>query len=273
MYELLVTGFLLGLGGSLHCVGMCGTIVTALSFGTRNQSFARTSVIALFNNLGRMSTYMLLGVLAGLISQSSEHLGALLYLRIAAAILMILVGLYLLQWWNGLLVIEKAGLGLWKKIQPIASKINPSRSVFHAWISGMIWGLIPCGLVYSALGIALAKGSVENSLGFMAAFGLGTLFPMLLMAVGFSSIAQWLKKPLFKWLVSFSMIGFGVWSLVMLAMHSGHGANHSGHNNHKNHDPQQMQNMDHSAHKNHKPNIENNKPNDDDKSNEHHHHH
>ncbi|WP_144393658.1 sulfite exporter TauE/SafE family protein [Pleionea sediminis] len=227
MLESFLTGLLLGLGGSLHCVGMCGAIVTALSVTSKNQSFSRTSLITLCYNLGRISTYVILGVLAGFISSLADSFGFLTGLRILAAILLIITGLYLLNIWKGLLALEHVGGKVWTKVKPLTQKLNPSHSSLHAIITGMLWGLIPCGLVYSAIGVATAQGSISASILLMFAFGLGTLGPVLLMGIGFTSVAQWLKKTWLRYAFAIFMIAFGIWSLASIASHMT--MNHSKH--------------------------------------------
>lgn len=230
MIETIVTGFILGLGGSLHCVGMCGTIVTAFSFATKEKSFLQTTLTTLHYNLGRVLTYCLLGVLAGFVSTLGDTLGFLNVLRTFAAILLIATGVYLLGWWNGILFLEKIGARVWQKIQPLSKKLNPSRSRLQATFSGMLWGLLPCGLVYSAIAIASAQGGISSGVLFMLAFGFGTLGPLMMMGIGFTRVSQWLRRPFVKITLASFMIAMGCWSIISI---NSHGNSHGKHEQHQ----------------------------------------
>ncbi len=254
MIETILTALLLGLGGSLHCVGMCGTIVTAFSLATPKQSFNRTTITVFSYNLGRISTYTLLGALAGSISIIADSLGLLSVLRVIAALLLILTGLYLSGVTNSLLLLEKAGNHIWQKLRPLTKHLNPGKSLVHAYAGGLLWGLIPCGLVYSAVGIAVATGSILSSMVFMFAFGMGTFFPMLVMGVGFTHISQWLRRKSVRLIVAATMIVFGAWTLWGLT-----NSNHSHEHHHSQMSP--MSDGDQDAQSENKDN------------NEHHHHH
>ncbi len=237
--ETLITGFTLGLAGSLHCVGMCGAIVTALSFSAQKQRFSQATLTTLFYNTGRIVTYTLLGILAGVIGSLGDSFGVLSVLRVIAAILLIMTGLYLTEWWKGLLLLERAGQSLWQSLKPLTSKLSPSSSKLHAIMSGLLWGLIPCGLVYSALGIATAQGSISSSVGFMLAFGGGTFAPMVLMGVGFTRITQWLRKVWLKYLLALGLIAFGGWNLYNVVAHGVHSSDteqSKQHNSHHHHE-------------------------------------
>ncbi len=235
MIEFLFSALLLGLAGSLHCVGMCGAIVTAFSMNSKNKSFTAQFVSSLMNNLGRISTYIILGVIAGVISSVSSSLGFLTGLRIIAALILIMVGVNLILNQKGFSWIESFGAKIWQHIKPMATAINPAKSNFHSYISGLLWGLIPCGLVYSAVTAATASGDITYSVLFMALFGFGTLLPLLAMGIGFSHLAYWMKKPWVKNSLAVLLIGFGSWSLYSLTQHSGHNMNESSEPNHQHH--------------------------------------
>ena len=252
MLETIIPAFLMGLGGSLHCVGMCGGIVTALSISTPSSSFARSSLMVVHHNLGRLLTYLLLGMIGGLMGTMISDAGALNYLRVIAGGLLILVGLYLFNIWNGVLYLERLGQSTWKKIAPLLKRIQPGKSPLHALTAGMLWGFIPCGLLYSALAIAIAQGSVDRAILFMLFFALGTSGPMLLMGIGFSSITQWMKKKPVKLFIAASVIVMGCWTVwsVFQHDHSGH-AGHTGHEHHGVEDPSEEQSDAHNHNHHH----------------------
>ena len=172
----------MGVLGAGQWMRMCGGMDSAVAVGNPNAS--RTLLITLFYNLGRLSSYAFTGALIGgaisSIAQFSDFNLALTYLRLVSAAFMILLALYIAKWWQGLLVIEKLGQGVWKFVSPVGKKLLPLRSPLHAFPFGFVWGWLPCGLVYSTLTWAAVSGSALDGALIMFAFGLGTLPAMLL---------------------------------------------------------------------------------------------
>ncbi|GAD89576.1 hypothetical protein VHA01S_022_00040 [Vibrio halioticoli NBRC 102217] len=211
-----IGAFFIGLAGAGHCMGMCGGIASAVALNGRHHSFT----ITLLYNLGRISSYLMVGALIGGAVASSVNLFDSTYvltaLRALAAIMILLLGLYLAQWWNGLLKIEKLGQMLWKLIAPVATKMLPLRSVWYAYPVGIIWGWIPCGMVYSMLSWAAVSGSASNGLLIMGCFGLGTLPAMLLIGAGSSQFSKMLRLPLTRRIIGSLMIVYAVYSLYII---------------------------------------------------------
>lgn len=173
--------FIVGLLGGGHCAGMCGGIVGALSLQSP-QGGAAAILVHLAYNLGRIGSYVLAGLLAGLLGQAAGNLMAVqngLYLF--ASLMLIAMGLYLLGITQFLTPLERGGQALWRRIQPLTRRFLPVRGIAQALPLGLLWGWLPCGLVYSALTTALASGSAGQGALLMLAFGLGTL-PNLLLA-------------------------------------------------------------------------------------------
>jgi sulfite exporter TauE/SafE len=106
-------------------------------------------------------------------------------LFLLSSLMLLLLGLYIANLWHGLLLIEKLGGRLWVRVEPWARKLLPIQHLPQAFFAGMLWGWLPCGLVYSVLIGALASGSAQNGAIMMLMFGLGTL-PMLI-SLGFAS--------------------------------------------------------------------------------------
>ena len=172
--------FIVGLLGAGHCAGMCGGIVGALSM----QPAPGTPAVAihLAYNLGRIGSYAVAGLVAGGIGQwvgNALPLQRGLYLM--ASLMLVAMGIYLLGLTQSLAWIERGGQQLWQRLQPLTARFLPVRGVAQAFPLGLLWGWLPCGLVYSALTTALASGSALNGGLTMLAFGLGTL-PNLLLA-------------------------------------------------------------------------------------------
>jgi hypothetical protein len=135
-------------------------------------------------------------------------------LLVIAAIFMILLGLYLGGWWMGLARIELLGGRLWNRIEPTARRLLPVRSPGQAWMLGLVWGWIPCGLVYSMLVWTVSAGSVLKGAGLMLAFGLGTLPNLFAMGMVAGSLAHWSKDIRIRRLAGVLVIAFGFYTLA-----------------------------------------------------------
>ena len=149
---------MLGLLGSGHCIGMCGGLSSALGLNshplkqTKSPSGTLINTHILAYNLGRISSYTLAGLVVGSIGfLLSKGLSSLIVLRYLAAFMLILMGLYLGKWFNGVIYTEKLGKYLWPYLQPLSKRFIPIRNTKDALLVGMVWGWLPCGLVYSAL--------------------------------------------------------------------------------------------------------------------------
>jgi sulfite exporter TauE/SafE len=199
--------FVVGLLGSVHCAGMCGGIVGALSVAppagrafpipvTLTLTVRRAAPLrpALLNvmayNLGRIGSYMLAGALAGALGNGiGQGAGALARLPALQAggywmanLMLAMLGLYLMDAWRGLARLEQGGQLLWRHVAPLLRHLQPGRAGFgpgHMLAAGALWGWLPCGMVYSVLVTAMLSGSATRGALVMLAFGLGTL-PMLL---------------------------------------------------------------------------------------------
>lgn len=176
-----LVAFAMGLASSLHCIGMCGSIVgtltLSLSSSVRNNKRLLLPFVLNYN-LGRIVSYTLAGALAGLVqSVIAMQFGEYGYraLQLASAVIMAGAGLYTAGWFPRFAYIEKAGMHIWKRIEPFGRRLIPVKNRSQAFLFGMIWGWLPCGLVYAALALAAAAGGVATGAFTMLAFGLGTL--------------------------------------------------------------------------------------------------
>jgi sulfite exporter TauE/SafE len=190
--------FVVGLAGSIHCAGMCGGIVTAMSATARPRDAAPRTVIpivamrpsvlshVLSYNAGRISSYMLAGALAGGLAGGARNMAAVAGVQMGfywlANLMLVALGLYLMNAWRGLAVLEQGGRVLWQRAQPAIGPamkaLMPADTSPKSFALGALWGWLPCGMVYSALTTALLSGSAADGAAMMLAFGLGTL-PML----------------------------------------------------------------------------------------------
>jgi sulfite exporter TauE/SafE len=169
---MLVTALLLGFLGSLHCAGMCGPLALALPVGQGGiMGFAAGRVSY---NLGRVTTYCLLGVVFGLIGRTLVLAGIQNALSVALGVILIL-GLLGFRRWS----VSGPITALVSKLKAGISGMMRRRSVFSLGVLGLLNGLLPCGLVYVACAGATTTGNVTEAVEYMAVFGLGTV-PMML---------------------------------------------------------------------------------------------
>ncbi|HCH01584.1 MAG TPA: cytochrome biogenesis protein [Vibrio sp.] len=210
-----LAAFLIGLLGAGHCMGMCGGIASLMNIG--QPSTKRQWLNPLFYNIGRLSSYALIGaIIGGSISTISSYSGInspLNWLRLLSAVFMLLLALYIGQWWNGLIWIEKVGQRLWKHIAPFGQKLLPIKHPIYAVPFGFIWGWLPCGLVYSMLTWSAAAGNSINGALIMLAFGLGTLPLMLAVGVSATQFSQLIKSLLFRRLGATVLLAYALFQL------------------------------------------------------------
>ncbi|MDX9707399.1 MAG: sulfite exporter TauE/SafE family protein [Azospira sp.] len=205
--------FLVGLLGGTHCVGMCGGIVGALSMGGP----PRLS-LHLAYNLGRIVSYGVAGALAGALGGLSLVLSDQLPLRLALAVLanlmLVALGLYLAGVTRALAFVERLGQNLWRRVQPLTRRFLPATTPAHAFPLGLLWGWLPCGLVYSALATALTAGSPSRGALLMLAFGAGTLPNLLLAGFLLARLRAFVQRPLLRATAGLLVAGFGIWGLI-----------------------------------------------------------
>ncbi len=171
MIVLLVTAFIMGGVGSLHCIGMCGPL--ALSLPVIGDSYLAKFKSSLLYNLGRMITYATLGAIFGLVGLSFSLVGFQQGLSLTLGVVIIAAVLLPKQTWisNSDHFVQKT----FAKLREALAGLFRRRNYQSVFFIGLLNGLLPCGLVYMALAGAVSTASVLNSSLFMAAFGLGTL--------------------------------------------------------------------------------------------------
>lgn len=213
LLPLLLSALILGLLGAGHCLGMCGGLMGALTMAIPAQQAKRRLQILLAYNLGRILSYSCAGLLIGLAGVAVSNSPIAMGMRIAAALLLIAMGLYLAGWWSGLTRIESLGRSLWKHLQPLASRLLPVSSPQRALLLGAIWGWLPCGLVYSTLLWAASQGNAVNSALLMLAFGLGTCPVLLATGLAAQRISNLLRQRRVRIAGGILVIAFGLWTL------------------------------------------------------------
>ncbi len=237
--------FVVGLAGSIHCAGMCGGIVTAISVVPANDGRSAAAVHAEYPlrrsmgsgfrrndgghvvayNAGRISSYMVAGALAGGLAGGAHNMAAVAGVQMSfywlANLMLVALGLYLMNAWRGLAVLEQGGRVLWQRAQtviaPAMKTLMPADTAPKSYALGALWGWLPCGMVYSALTTALLSGSAANGAAMMLAFGLGTL-PMLT-ALGLLGVrlTQAMQRREIRIACGLLVLAFGVLGLARAA--------------------------------------------------------
>lgn len=206
----------LGFMGSLHCIGMCGGLVTAVSM-------SQTSIwwTGLFiYQLGRISTYALLGLLVGFTGSSLSTFGGDLLQRIlaiSAGTLMIIFALNLAGW----LPDPLRRLSTWASrksgLAGLARRASEHGRAGNWYTLGLANGLLPCGLVYAALSLALAAGDAQTGTLMMTAFGLGTIPAMMFVPTALHRMKPALRTSAMR-IAAIMIIAMGIITIFRSSM-------------------------------------------------------
>ncbi len=213
----LLAALSIGFLGSSHCLVMCGGIASALQLSMPQLTFLQQLKLQLMLSLGRLTTYSFLGALTGAFGAAVlVKLGiSLIWLKLLAGVLLLLMALYVARLWFGLTLLEKLGALVWRQIQPIAKSLLPLDSSAKAVAYGLSWGFLPCGLVYSSLGWSLASGSALQGAVLMFAFGLGTLPAMLAVGRFAQSLSRFKNK---QWVRVSAALLLALYALYTIAI-------------------------------------------------------
>jgi hypothetical protein len=216
-----LVAFAMGLISSLHCIGMCGSIIGSLTLSLPAE--IRQDKVKLFSfvlnyNVGRISSYALAGALIGLLdmllslpfAQGHGHR----VLQLLSAAVMASAGLYIAGLFPRFAYIEKIGSKFWKKIEPFGRKLMPVKTRTHAFLFGMVWGWLPCGLVYAALALAATSGNSLKSSLTMLSFGLGTLPAVIGVGIMTATLTKLSRMKHFRLLVGLFMITLALFSAM-----------------------------------------------------------
>lgn len=214
-----------GLLSALHCLGMCGGIVGALTFSLPARARASAPLLLAYllaYNLGRVLSYALAGAafgwLGAVVLAVDDGGWAVWLLRMLAAAVTVAIGLYIAGWLPALAAVERMGEPVWRRLEPFGSALLPVRTPWRALLYGAVWGWLPCGLVYAMLIAAPAQSSVAGGAVYMGLFGLGTL-PVLL-GSGFLA-GRWRafagrRAP--RTVGGLTVVGLGVFTLLSLGI-------------------------------------------------------
>ncbi|MET0855637.1 MAG: sulfite exporter TauE/SafE family protein [Telluria sp.] len=230
--------FLIGLLGSVHCAGMCGGIVSAFSIAParrfpvavvslRSAAPGPAMLRVLAYNSGRIASYMTAGALAGGLAGAARTLSGLAAIETAAYwlanLMLVVLGLYLMDAWRGLARVEQLGRTLWRRIEPATALLLPLDSPAKLVAMGVVWGWLPCGMVYSVLLTAMLSGSALSGAGVMLAFGLGTLPMLLSMGMLGAPLRNAIARPLVRRACGLVVLAFGAVGMLRAARGIDHG--------------------------------------------------
>jgi len=215
--ELLMSAaFLAGLLGGAHCAAMCGGIVGAVCRTVPGEKtpWAR----ALAYNGGRIMSYAVAGAIAGALGEAGLALrgGATLQHAALLATGAMLLVLALYVWGVAPLVrrVEQAGSALWRHLQPYSRHFLPAHTAPRAFGLGLLWGWLPCGMVYAVLLTATATGDALHGALVMAAFGAATLPNLLAVAFFVSRVPRMMRTPALRFAAGLAIAAFGVFGIL-----------------------------------------------------------
>jgi len=193
----LFSGFIIGLVGSLHCIGMCGPIVVALP--VKGFSTSRLIITRLLYNIGRVITYSFLGLLFGILGKNLNILGLQQITSIVFGAIMILVVITPSKIKNSIsrVSVVSSANGLLKKG---FSKLISKQSAESFFLIGILNGFLPCGFVYVGIAGALVTGSLMNAVIYMFLFGLGTIPVMFLTSMFPAILGEKKRVKIRKWI-------------------------------------------------------------------------
>ena len=225
----LTSAFLLGFFSTMHCIGMCGGIIGALSLSLpveiRNNK-PKLFAFVLSYNIGRITSYSIAGLIAGAVGtgvlQSAGFDQGHAVLRIIGVSMMVAIGLYLTGWLPQLASVEKIGIPVWKRLEPIGRKLVPVTTIPKALTYGLIWGWLPCGLVYFVLIWALTAGDAISGALTMLAFGAGTLPTLITAGFMTSWITRFAHSTRARQVVGLLIIVMAIGSLFIPMEHQHH---------------------------------------------------
>jgi len=192
----LTAALLAGLLGSAHCLGMCAGISGLFAVNSNITTLRNQIPMALTYNAGRVMSYAVLGIIVGTVGSVIVKTtpGIAGGIRLLSGVVIILVGLKVAFDLRLLNPIERMGGTLWARIAPAAQRLVPVTSIPRALGLGLVWGWLPCGLVYSVLLIAATSATPVNGAAIMITFGVGTMPAMVMTGLGAAKLSQLMRR-------------------------------------------------------------------------------
>ncbi|MDF1780416.1 MAG: sulfite exporter TauE/SafE family protein [Alcanivoracaceae bacterium] len=200
--EAFMAAIFLGIAGSTHCLGMCGAISMSITFSLPESERGPSRLIYwhLWINAGRVSFYTLLGAISGYLGHALARLvpGGGQVVLLVSALVLLMISMQLAGQARGILWLESIGQGVWRRIAPVTRPLLPLRHAWQAYALGVLWGFMPCGLIYTALTLAAGTTSPLGGALLMAFFGVITAVPVASTGVLAGSI-NWMRQRWWKY--------------------------------------------------------------------------
>lgn len=201
--------FAAGLASGLHCAGMCGGISASFSLLQKEKIWKRQFAF----NAGRITTYAATGAAAGALGSAAAYAAAVLpaqtFFYFFSSAFVLLAGMHFWGMSLPISTLERIGVPLWRRVQPLAARLLPARTLPQAYAAGLAWGWLPCGLVYGALAAAVFSGGAAQGAAAMAAFGAGTLPWLFIAGVAAAKLRGWAGLATLRRLGGALLIGLG----------------------------------------------------------------
>ncbi|BCE02855.1 sulfite exporter TauE/SafE family protein [Marinicellulosiphila megalodicopiae] len=208
----IITGFLLAFAAAGHCIGMCGGLIQGLNVQTK-QGINWGKLWRY--QFGRVTTYFILTLLvsAAFFPLTSKFV---VISRTIAALFLIMLGLHFLNVKIFTQTLEKLALPFWRRISSMAQMLLRANQGFKQYLAGIVWGCIPCGLLYSVIPYSVNLADLKASLLLMAGFSFGTCIT-LWMSVMFSDVLRtWLSNQYLMKFNGIILLCFAGYSLFIL---------------------------------------------------------
>lgn len=229
---LLAAAFVTGLLGSAHCFGMCAGLSGLFAVNASVASLRAQFPMAVTYNVGRILSYAFLGAVVATVGQTVvtaiPNMAA--PVRLVSGLLIVVVGLQVAFGWRFLAPLESAGAKIWQHIAPAAKSLLPVTSMPKALGLGLLWGWLPCGLVYSVLLLAATTANGINGALVMTAFGAGTMPAMIMTGISASKLSQFMSRKRLG--AGLLIVLIGVLTLAMPVMKFSGGAEEGDHSQH-----------------------------------------
>lgn len=230
---LLAAAFVTGLLGSAHCFGMCAGLSGLFAVNANVVSLRTQLPMALVYNGGRILSYTILGIVVATLGQTVVRAipNIAVPVRLASGLLIVIVGLQVAFGWRILAPVEKAGARIWNRIAPAAKGLLPVTSLPKALGLGLLWGWLPCGLVYSVLLLAATTANAVDGGLVMIAFGIGTSPAMIMTGISASKLSQFMSRRRLG--AGLLIVLIGVLTLAMPVMKVSGDAEEGTHSDHR----------------------------------------
>jgi sulfite exporter TauE/SafE len=213
----LLAALLTGLLGSAHCLGMCAGISGLFAMHSTAAGLKTQLPLAITYNAGRLLSYTILGyAVAALGSRFVDVIPKLAGpVRLIAGAVIILIGLQIAFDLRPLAFLERMGGAVWERVAPFSRRLLPVTNLPRALGLGLLWGLLPCGLVYSVLLVAASSGAAASGAMIMVAFGIGTTPAMLLTGLGAARLSLLMQQKRTRLGAGLLIIALGMLTLAM----------------------------------------------------------